>query len=91
VPLSGSRSTPSSAVPTCPSAPRSRTEKSPLSSARVGSVCRAGLVKRLIVRRCWPAKKNSRLRISGPPMAPSKLRNSRGGLVLLPLASFAAK
>ena len=90
-PVVGSRSTPSSAVPTMLSAPRRRTEKSPASSARVGIVCRDGLVKRLMTRYCWPPKKNSLLRRIGPPNAPSKFLNSRAGFVLLPLASSAAK
>ena len=34
----------------------------------VGIVCRAGLVKRLMLRYCWPPKKNSLFLTIGPPM-----------------------
>src|SRR5829696_6004707 len=65
--LLGSRSTPSSAVPTTPSGPRRRSEKSPPSSASVGTVLGAGLASRLIFFHSCPPKKKNLSFLIGPP------------------------
>src|SRR5262245_17125729 len=71
--LAGLRSAPSSSVPIMPSGPRSRREKSPLRSARVGSVRSDELVKRRIYFHSMPAKKKNLSLMIGPPKLRPKL------------------
>src|ERR1044072_29075 len=66
--LFGSRSTPSSAVPTVPSGPRRRKEKSPFNSASDGTVRRCAAERRRMYFHSWPPKKNSLSLTIGPPM-----------------------
>src|SRR5262245_8861183 len=71
--LDGSRSTPSSAVPTMPSGPRKRNEKSPLRSARVGIERPVEAVKRRIFFHSMPPKKKNLSLMIGPPKLQPKL------------------
>src|SRR6266542_2459454 len=64
----GSLSPPSSAVPTVPSGPRRRMEKSPFNSASVGAVRRCAFERRRIYFHSCPPKKNNLSLIIGPPM-----------------------
>src|SRR6266404_5528746 len=57
--FAGFRSTPSSSVPTTPSGPRRRTEKSPNLSARVGRLRLAGAESSQMRLYSWPTKKKS--------------------------------
>src|SRR5262245_48686484 len=70
--FAGFRNAPSSAVPTIPSGPRNRTEKSPLRSALDG-IERSGEaeVRRMIFHSKPPKKKNLSFLI-GPPKLPPK-------------------
>src|SRR5438128_5723123 len=69
--LAGFRSAPSSAVPTIPSGPRSRTEKSPARSKLLGNVRVAPEVRRMAFHSKPPKKKNLSFLI-GPPKLPPK-------------------
>src|SRR5262249_34097932 len=75
----GSRRTPSSAVPTIPSGPASRNEKSPFRSARVGMLRDEEALKRRMYLNSLPPKKKSLSLIIGPPRAkPKSLKRSVG-------------
>src|SRR2546425_11920957 len=71
--LAGLRSAPSSAVPTIPSGPRSRNEKSPLRSAGVGRVRVAPAVRRVSFPSKPPKKKNLSFFIGPPKITPKTL------------------
>src|SRR5262245_23699655 len=77
--FNGSRSTPSSAVPTTPSGPRNLNEKSPLRSARVGIVRKVEPVKRRMYFHSIPAKKKNLSRMIGPPRLQPKLLYRNAG------------
>src|SRR6266567_5453616 len=64
--FAGFRRTPSSAVPTTPSGPRRRKEKSPPRSALVGIVRRTGAESRRMYLYSWPTKKKSLSFLTGP-------------------------
>src|SRR5262245_7238217 len=85
--MSGSRRTPSSAVPTILSGPASRNEKSPFRSARVGMLRDAAPVKRRMYLNSLPPKKKSLSLMIGPPREkPKSLKRSVG--FATPLALF---
>src|SRR5262245_12288567 len=65
--LAGLRSAPSSAVPTIPSGPRRRKEKSPFLSAIVGIERPVDAVKRRIDFHSMPPKKKNLSLMIGPP------------------------
>src|SRR2546425_12887935 len=71
--LAGLRSAPSSAVPTIPSGPRSRNEKSPARSALVGSVPVGPEVRRVSFHSKPPEKKNLSFFIGSPKISPKSL------------------
>src|SRR5438132_8847245 len=64
--FAGFRRTPSSAVPTTPSGPRRRKEKSPNLSARVGRLRLAGAESSRMRLYSWPTKKKSLSFLIGP-------------------------
>src|SRR5712671_7396329 len=64
--FAGFRRTPSSAVPTTPSGPRRRLEKSPNLSARVGRLRLTGAESNRIRLYSWPMKKKSLSFLIGP-------------------------
>src|SRR5260221_10590613 len=64
--FAGSRRPPSSAVPTMPSGPRKRKEKSPNLSARVGRLRCTGAESNRMRLYSWPTKKKSLSFLIGP-------------------------